>query len=141
MVSPPHPVEADGVPADAVRTRTCALWLDRVVRGRFLPGVEVELADAVENVAATARLTGGRALPALIDLRALRAQSAEARAYLAGPEATRVANAVALLIGSPLSCMLGNFYLGFNRPEVPTRLFTARDEAMGWLERHMPVKP
>ncbi|MFO0626628.1 MAG: hypothetical protein U0325_13520 [Polyangiales bacterium] len=135
------PPELDQIPADAVRTRTCALWVDRVVRGRFLPGVEVALPDAVENVAATARLTGGRTLPALIDLRALRAQSAEARAYLAGPEATRVANAVALLIGSPLSCMVGNFYLGFNRPEVPTRLFTSHDEALAWLEQHLPPSP
>ncbi len=136
-----HPVDSDDVPADAVRTRTCALWFDGVVRGRFHPGVEVELADAVENVAATARLTGGRAMPALIDLRALRAQSAEARAYLAGPEATQVANAVALLISSPLSRMLGNFYLGFNRPEVPTRLFTAEGEARTWLAPHLPVTP
>lgn len=136
-----HRAETDGAPADALRTRTCLLWLDRVVHGRFLPGAEVELADAVENIATTARLTGGRAMPALIDLRAVRAQSAEARAYLAGPEATRVANAVALLIESPLSRMIGNFYLGFNRPEVPTRLFTHEGEALAWLEQHLSVTP
>ena len=28
----------DDVPADAVHTRTCALWFDGVVRGRFHPG-------------------------------------------------------------------------------------------------------
>lgn len=141
MASLRHRAETEDAPADALRTRTCALWIDRVVRGRFFPGAEVELADAAENVAATARLTGGRALPALIDLRAVRAQSAEARAYLAGPEATRVANAVALLIESPLSRMVGNFYLGFNRPEVPTRLFTSEGEALAWLEQHGAVTP
>lgn len=124
-------------PPDALRTRTCLLWLDRFIRGRFLPGAEVSLEDAKENIAATGRLVGDQARPALIDLRALRAQSAEARSYLAGPEATRVSCVVALVIGSPLSTMIGNFYLGFNRPEVPTRLFTDEAAAERWLETHL----
>lgn len=72
-------------------------------------------------------------MPVLVDLRAVRSQSAEARAYLAGPEATKVSAAVALLVASPLSRAIGNFYLGFNRPEVPTRLFTDEIEAERWL--------
>ena len=41
--------------------------------------------------------------------------------------------AVALVIDSPLSRVLGNFFLGFNRPETPARLFTSVDEARAWL--------
>jgi hypothetical protein len=111
------------------RTRTCELSLrDGVIHGVFLAGAEVALVDAAENLAATAELVEGKARPALIDLRGLRSQSAEARAHLAGPEA-----AVALVIASPLSRMIGNFYLGFNRPRVPTRLFTDAGEAEQWL--------
>ncbi len=120
-------------PADAVKTRTCVLWADTIVRGRFLDGAEVTGDDAAENIAVTTRLTGGRRFPVLVDLRAVRSQSADARAYLAGPEALRVTLAVALIIGSPLSRMIGNFYLGFNKPPVPTRLFTSVSEAEGWL--------
>lgn len=123
----------DNIPQGGERTRTCVLWEDRVIRGRFLAGAEVTLDDARENIAVTARLTKGKQRPVLVDLRQVRSQSADARAYLAGPDATRVSLAVALLISSPLSRAIGNFYLGFNRPEVPTRLFTNEDSAIAWL--------
>ena len=116
------------------RTRTCAFWAGPVIRGRFLPGAEVTLADARENIAVTSRLTGGHRAPILVDLRQVRSQSAEARAYLAGPEATRVSLAVALIVGSPLSVAIGNFFLGFNRPAVPTRLFRDESAALQWLQ-------
>lgn len=118
---------------DCTRTRTCAIWIDGFVRARFHEGAEVTLADAQENIALTARLTGGRRLPVLVDLRPVRSQSGEARAYFAGPAATAVSVSVALIIASPLSRVLGNFYLGFNKPEVPTRLFTSLPDAEAWL--------
>ncbi len=118
---------------EAARTRTCAFWVDEIIHAQFLDGAEVTLADAQENLETTAGLGAGRRPPVLVDLRAIRAQSAEARALFAGPAATSVCRAVALLIGSPLSRVLGNFYLGFNRPETPTRLFTSEDEARAWL--------
>lgn len=116
------------------RTRTCGFRRDRIILARFHPGAEVSADDARENLAVTRELTGGQRMPVLVDLRRVRSQSAEARALFAGPEATAVSAAVALLIGSPLSRVVGNFYLGFNRPEVPTRLFTDETEAMQWLE-------
>ncbi len=121
------------------------LWADTIVRGRFLDGAEVTGDDARENIAVTARLTGGRRFPVLVDLRKVRSQSAEARAFQAGPEALQVTAAVALIIDSPLSRMIGNFYLGFNKPPVPTRLFTSVEEAEGWLstfvEREVHASP
>jgi hypothetical protein len=127
-------------PSTAAQTRTCALSVDRFIRASFLANAEVTLADAVENIAATAKLTGGRRLPALIDLRRVRSQSADARAYLAGPDANRVSIAVALLIGTPISRVIGNFYLGVNRPTVPTRLFTELAEAERWLDQFLPSR-
>ena len=91
------------------------------------------LDDAKENVALTLKVTGGRRVPALIDLRLVRSQSSDARAYFAGPETRRVCTAVALLVKSPLSRMIGNFYLGFNRPDVPTKLFDDEEAAAEWL--------
>ncbi|MFO0596658.1 MAG: hypothetical protein U0228_15180 [Myxococcaceae bacterium] len=117
-----------------MRTRTCELWTeDEFVFGRFLPNAEVTAVDAHENLAATRELARGRRMKVVVDLREVRSQSADARAVLAGPEATAVSLAVALVVGSPLSRVLGNFYLGFNRPEVPTRLFSSPDDARAWL--------
>lgn len=69
------------VPPEATTTRTCSLWVDGpFLRARFLPAARVELADAVENLEVSARLTGGEPHLAIIDLRGLHSQSAEARA-------------------------------------------------------------
>ncbi len=120
-------------PPNAIRTRSCALWFDRFVYARFHDGAEVTGTDAHENLLVTAQLTGGRRVPVLVDLRPVRSQSAESRAKFAGADATRVSLAVALVVGSPLSRMIGNFYLGFNRPASPTRLFNSILDAEEWL--------
>jgi hypothetical protein len=131
MAEPDRPITP---PPGGLVTRTCTLWPEAgVMRARFHEGADVSLEDARENLAATARLTAGHRALALIDLRPVRTQSPEARALFAGPEAAKVSQAVALLIGSPLSRVLGNFYLRFNRPETPTRLFSSEAEALGWL--------
>lgn len=126
-------------PADAVRTRTCDLWKSDIVVGQFLENAEVTGDDARENLAVIAQLTHGGRLPVLVDLRAIRSQSAEARAVFAGPAATRVTIAVALLIDSPVSRVLGNFYLGFNKPQTPSRLFTSVSSAREWLATFQPT--
>lgn len=133
--------ELRAVPAEARKTRTCLLWVDGpFLRARFLPGARVELADAVENLEASATLTAGEPRLAIIDLRAIHSQSAEARALFAGPEASRVSRAVALVVGSPLTRMIGNFFLGFNKPKEPTRLCASEQEAEDWL-KSLPPPP
>ncbi|MEQ1832032.1 MAG: hypothetical protein ABL977_03170 [Candidatus Eisenbacteria bacterium] len=125
-------------PPHAIRTRTCSLWLDGIIYGCFHDGAEVTGPDARENLAGIADFTRGRQLPVLVDLRPIRSQSAEARGVFAGPEATAVTAAVALVFDSPLTRVLGNFYLGFNRPETPTRLFNSVSEAEDWLRTFLP---
>ena len=75
------------VPPHAERTRSCSLWIDGIVYARFHDRAEVTLEDARENLTVTARLTGGRRRPVMVDLRPVRSQSADARALFAGPEA------------------------------------------------------
>lgn len=65
----------------------------------------------------------------------MRSQSAEARAYLTGPEGQRVCSAVALVVGSPVSRVVARFLLHVNRPATPTRSFTCEREAEAWLHQ------
>jgi hypothetical protein len=99
-------------------------------------GCEMTLNDAKANLAATFELAGRRPIPVLVDMREVRSQTREARQHFAGPEAQKVTLAVALLIGSPVSRVLANFYLGVRPPRIPTQLFTDEAEAVTWvLER------
>jgi hypothetical protein len=92
-----------------------------------------ELADAHANMAAFKRLAAGRTLPVLVDMRGTFATGPGVREYYASAEANTQTRAVALLIGSPTSRMIGNFFLTINRPPMPSKLFTDPAEAIRWL--------
>ena len=53
--------------------------------------------------------------------------------YYAGSEAGNVFAAAALIVDSPLSRLLGNFFLGINKPKMPVRLCKNEDEALEWI--------
>ena len=114
-------------------TRTCVFTFADIILARYRAGAEETLDDARANVALCLRRNAGGRRPLLVDLRQVKTQTAEARAYLAGAEGLRVSQAVGLLIGSPVSRVVGNLYLGLNKPTIPTRLFTSEEEAQAWL--------
>lgn len=132
------------IPADAqgvIDTRTERLWLhpEGYVIGEVRPGLISDLDDAIVNVAAVAQLAGGRPRPLLLDLRAhANTVTRECREYYAGAEAQKVNLAVAMLVRSHVSRVLGNFFLGLNKTRFPFRLFADADEAVRWLRSFPP---
>ncbi len=112
-----------------------AIWLDadRIVRVKVLPNAVMTLADAIEGNAVTEELCGGEPRPRLCDYTEIRSQEADCRTYYAGPETARCCLACAILVGSPVSRVIGNFYLGLTRPITPTRLFDDEAKALEWL--------
>ncbi|MCH7773951.1 MAG: STAS/SEC14 domain-containing protein [Bacteroidetes bacterium] len=69
----------------------------------------------------------------IIDMTAVFEISKEARDYFANERTASIQRATALLIGSAVSRIIGNFFLGLNKPITPTRLFTDPQEAIKWL--------
>ena len=122
--------------AEAIELRAMRMWLgdDGIVRAIVGPGAQVSRADAVEAVATTNRLTGGRKAPLIVDCRGIAYMDREARSYYAGEEARATVHCVGLLVASPVSRVLGSFFLGLNRPPMPTRLFTSEGRAVEWLK-------
>jgi hypothetical protein len=120
--------------SERIRTRTTEVWLDEhgLLRGREDPGTETTLDDAHALVAAVRKATGGTRRPVVMDISESKSVTRDARAYLAGDEMEASVVAIALVVGSALSRALGSFYLTFNRPKVPTRLFGSMDEAVVW---------
>ncbi len=70
----------------------------------------------------------------LIDMTSTTEISKEARDYFANERTGSIQRATALLIGSPVSRVIGNFFLGLNRPLSPTRLFSDPHKAIQWLQ-------
>lgn len=115
-------------------TDTCTFSLDGrgFVHAVMRHGCQMALEDARENVAAIFSFTG-RAMPVLVDMRGVRSQSRDARRYFEGPEAEQATAAVALVIGSPVSRVLANFFIRVSNQRIPTQLFTDEAAAIRWL--------
>ena len=110
------------------------MWLrpDGVVQVVWAPQTTVLLEDATAALEAMAQLTGGRRSPLLVDMRDTGPQDRATRAVWARPSVPL--SAVALIVGSPLSRMMGNLFISANRPTTPTRLFNDEASALAWLQ-------
>jgi hypothetical protein len=119
---------------DRIETRTNFVWLEGgVVRVREKDRSETDLSDAkllVENIR---KVTGGVRSPSVIDISAAKSVTREARAHFAGDAVAEVVTRMALVVSSPLARAIGSFFLSFNRPKTPVKLFATVDEALVWV--------
>jgi hypothetical protein len=124
---------------EAITTRVSKVWLgeDGIARVIHVAGAEVTVEDAKETMAAYLKLNQGKRRPLLVDTKAMKSLAREARQYYASEEAAKVGSAVALIVGTPVSRVLGNFYIGLSNPHLPSRLFTSEAEAMEWLKGYL----
>lgn len=109
------------------------MWLrpDGVVQLSWAPRVTMVLEDAIAATVAMAQLTGGRQSPLLVDVREVGPQDRAARNEFV--RRGDLVSAVALMVGNPLSRMMGNFFLAVSKPMAPTRLFDDEATALTWL--------
>lgn len=96
------------------------------------PGSEIGVEDARLNTETVNRLSGNNLYPILVDLRYIKSISKEARDHFAMRGRPPGVSAIAMLVASPVSRIIGNFFLGLNRPTVPTRMFTSEKDALAW---------
>jgi hypothetical protein len=96
---------------------------------------KIDLESAKKSVEIRTEITSGVSYPMYIDISEIKSVSKEARDYLAGGKAIEHISASALLAGSLRSKMLGTFYLSFNNPGIPVKLFTDKADALKWLRK------
>jgi hypothetical protein len=120
---------------EVIETRTAYIRLgeDGIIRAanRIL---DVTVEDMKQFAEDLIKLSGGKKLLIFIDMRKIRSITRDARLFASNAGAIQVVRAVALLIDSPISRVIGNFFLGINKPPYPTRLFTSEVEALSWLK-------
>ncbi len=108
---------------------------NEIVWGELLADITTEKL-AKENIDAQERIRNSmnkEKTRVIIDMSAVFEISKEARDYFANERTASIQRATALLIGSAVSRIIGNFFLGLNKPITPTRLFTDPEEAIKWL--------
>lgn len=127
------------IPKDAIEVRGYFTWMgkDGIARTCVKPGIDITLDFAIENTKIVTSFFTHKKFPILIDSRGIKSMSYEARRHFSAQGRETKTNAFGIIIGSTVSRVLGNFYLGINKPVVPTKLFDNEEEATKWLEQFL----
>lgn len=121
--------------AEATELRISRLCLrsDGILRIDIKEEEQFSVEDAKEVVEAAGRIGNGRRFKNLIVLGNFTVPDNEARQFAASEEGSRYKIADAFVIQSLPQRIVGNFYLKFNKPVRPAKLFKTVEEAEDWL--------
>ncbi len=114
-------------------------WMgdDGIVRTKVKPLAEVSLKESIENSRAVNSFKTEKKYPLLIDSRNIKSITKEARDYFSIRNRETRINSFAVIINSPLSRVIGNFFMGLNKPSVPAKLFNNEADAINWLKQYL----
>lgn len=105
---------------------------------KLIPITSDESLDKAKNVLAEIKkIAGCIKHPLIVDVRHNISISREARQFYSGKEFADIVTSLALIVESPISKVLANFFLFMNKPPYSTRLFTNEDEAIEWLKDYL----
>lgn len=120
-----------------IEVRAFITWIDEndICVTQVKPNAIIEIEDALENSASVKKLSDGKIYPMLVNLKEIKSISKEARDHFSMQDRTPGVSAIGILIKSPVSSIIGNFFLGLNKSSVPTKLFTNEVKAKKWLKQ------
>ncbi|MFI1770561.1 hypothetical protein ACH5TX_02405 [Flavobacteriaceae bacterium MEBiC06459] len=98
--------------------------------------MSIDLDAAIQVVKDRLLLHEGQFLPILCDIRGIKNINKSARAYVA-MEGSTLIKAVAVIIEPPVSKMLSEFYIRTSTPQIPTKSFENKEDALKFLRAFM----
>ena len=111
------------------------LWLENgIVYAIYTKNAVITLEIAKEIVYERLRIVGARTYPSLSDYTGNMQITKEARAFFASSESIKQVSAGAFLVKNLIQQFLGNAFLKFNKPTIPARIFSNKEDAIKWLE-------
>ena len=106
----------------------------------YKQGVTVELSHVKENLAARLSIQGGKKMLVLVDVTRAWDYTKEAREFAANKQVSAIALAYAIVTGKSVPIIsIANFFIYFNKPTVPSKLFASREKAKEWLETKIAI--
>ncbi len=126
-------------PEDATETTAFWTWMgkDGICRTKTKPLAVITLKEAMENSVAVSSFYKDKKFPLLIDARNIKYMEREARQHFSTNGRETKINCFAVMVKSPLSRLIGNFFMGLNKPAIPARLFDDENEAVKWLKQYI----
>jgi hypothetical protein len=116
-------------------TKEAELFIeDDILFMRAKQDADFDLKATIELVGVRKEIRSTNKMKVLLDTRKMFQVSKESREYGAKKQVTALSSAMAILAGKSLAATLvGNFFIRFNKPDVPTKMFKKEANALKWL--------
>jgi hypothetical protein len=116
-------------------------WMgeDEILYQAYAPGAELRLEDSLDEFRvyqSTFCREGKR--PIVVNITNIKTVSKESRNIYTSEEMGNIISAAALIVGNPVSRIIGNFYMGISKTRMQVRMFTSTHEAITWLRNYLP---
>ncbi len=118
-----------------VENENIKLWVKDNVMFSEYKVADVTKSKARDMIDFRLSMCGGKSFPFFADVTRVKSIDREAREEFSNGKGIEMMSACALLIKSPVSQIMGNFFMMVNKPHIPTRLFTSAKDALEWLNK------
>ncbi len=116
---------------------TISLIETQIVKIEVHEDAEIDLCEAIDMRKKAVQLVGDKKFAILFDANHRGHITPEARELFASKEYTDVRIAAAIVTNSLANKIIGNFFIKFNKPVTPTRIFSDQDSAVVWLREQL----
>lgn len=126
-------------PVDIIATEICDAFTinlrsDGIIHSHTSSGLEFNVESLKKFNIVMGNMVKHKMTPLLITLDEFAIPPVEARTYWAQKDSCTYASAEAYVSKTVGHTIIGNFYLKFNKPGRPTKIFTSYDMAIEWLK-------
>ena len=126
-------------PVEIIATEICEAFIiklrsDGIIHSHTTSGLEFNIESLKKFNVVMGNMVKHRMTPLLITLDDFAIPPVEARTYWAKKNSCTYASAEAYISKTIGHTIIGNFYLKFNKPGRPTKIFTSHDDAIMWLK-------
>jgi hypothetical protein len=112
---------------------TVTLIEPSIIKVKVHEGIVFDVKETHEIRSLNLELTNGKPYCLLLDYTKYFTITPEAKQLAASEEFSKYRIAFAAVVGSLAAKLSGNFFIKFNLPATPTRLFTNEKDALEWL--------
>jgi hypothetical protein len=123
------------------KTSQGEVWMDEdgILYQDYAPGTELTHKDSLKELMVYRTYFCKEVKrPIVVDITNIKRVSKESRDIYSSEEMGGLISAAALIVGNPVSRIMGNFYMGINKTKMPVRMFTRTGDARKWLKDFLP---
>lgn len=112
-------------------------FLDQnILVSEILPNIDFTLEELEKNNEYRRNLIGENQVCFLVDIRNIKSINYETREAARKEAESGLYIAIALLVENSVSKLIAGIALGFNKPNVPIKIFDNQEQAVSWLNEY-----